>query len=115
MSRRSNYHDNAVAERFFATIKKRIVKKQIYSARNDAKAEIFNVIEMLYNPIKRHLLIQVVFRLPNLRMRTFRNYRLSSEGWEVQSAGLIVHTDRGCQYANKVYRTLLLANGIEAR
>jgi putative transposase len=54
MSRRGNCHDNAVAESFFATIKKRIVKKKIYSTRNDAKAEIFNFIEMFYNPIKRH-------------------------------------------------------------
>jgi len=54
MSRRGNCHDNAVAESFFATIKKRIVRKKIYSTRNDAKAEIFNFIEMFYNPIKRH-------------------------------------------------------------
>ena len=54
MSRRGNCHDNAVAESFFATIKKRIVKRNIYSTRNDAKAEIFNFIEMFYNPKKRH-------------------------------------------------------------
>lgn len=29
------------------------------------------------------------------------------------SAGLIVHTDRGSQYASKVYRKLLFANGIK--
>ena len=28
MSRRGNYHDNAVAESFFATFKKRVVKKK---------------------------------------------------------------------------------------
>ncbi len=49
-----NCHDNAVAESFFATIKKRIIRKKIYSTRNDAKAEIFNFIEMFYNPKKRH-------------------------------------------------------------
>ncbi|MBU2972021.1 IS3 family transposase [Pseudoalteromonas sp. C2R02] len=54
MSRRGNCHDNAVAESFFATIKKRIVRKKIYTTRNDAKAEIFNFIEMFYNPKKRH-------------------------------------------------------------
>jgi len=54
MSRRGNCHDNAVAESFFATIKKRIVRKKVYSTRNDAKAEIFNFIEMFYNPKKRH-------------------------------------------------------------
>ena len=54
MSRRGNCHDNAVAESFFATIKKHIIKKKIYSTRNDAKTEIFNFIEMFYNPKKRH-------------------------------------------------------------
>ncbi|MFT7414277.1 MAG: putative transposase [Methylophagaceae bacterium] len=54
MSRRGNCHDNAVAESFSAKIKKRIVKKKIYSARSDTKAEIFNFIEIFYNLIKRH-------------------------------------------------------------
>jgi len=54
MSRRGNCHDNAVAESFFATFKKRVTQKKIYNTRNDAKTEIFNFIEMFYNPIKRH-------------------------------------------------------------
>ena len=54
MSRAGNCHDNAVAESFFATIKRQIIKRKIYSTRNDAKAEIFNFIEMFYNLIKRH-------------------------------------------------------------
>ena len=54
MSRRGNCHDNAVAESFFATFKKRVTKRKIYSTREDAKTEIFNFIEMFYNPIKRH-------------------------------------------------------------
>ena len=52
MSCAGNCHDNAVAESFFATIKKRIVKRKIYPTREDAKAEIFNFIEMFYNPKK---------------------------------------------------------------
>lgn len=54
MSRRGNCHDNAVAESFFATFKKRVTRKKIYSTRDEAKAEIFNFIEMFYNPKKRH-------------------------------------------------------------
>jgi len=54
MSRRGNCHDNAVAESFFATFKKRVTQRKIYSTRSDAKTEIFNFIEMFYNPIKRH-------------------------------------------------------------
>lgn len=54
MSRRGNCHDNAVAESFFATFKKRVTQRKIYRTREDAKGEIFNFIEMFYNPIKRH-------------------------------------------------------------
>ncbi len=54
MSRRGNCHDNAVAESFFATFKKRVTQRKIYTTREDAKIEIFNFIEMFYNPIKRH-------------------------------------------------------------
>ena len=54
MSRRGNCHDNAVAASFFATFKKRVRKRKIYSTREEAKTEIFNFIEMFYNPIKRH-------------------------------------------------------------
>lgn len=54
MSRRGNCHDNAVAESFFATFKKRVIRKKIYSTRDEARTEIFNFIEMFYNPKKRH-------------------------------------------------------------
>lgn len=54
MSRRGNCHDNAVAESFFATFKKRVTQRKIYSTREEAKTEIFNFIEMFYNPVKRH-------------------------------------------------------------
>jgi len=54
MSRRGNCHDNAVAESFFATFKKRVIKKKIFVTREEAKQEIFNFIEMFYNPVKRH-------------------------------------------------------------
>jgi len=54
MSRRGNCHDNAVAESFFATFKKRVTKRKIYATREYAKRDIFNFIEMFYNPVKRH-------------------------------------------------------------
>ena len=54
MSRRSNCHDNPVAESLFATFKKRVTQRKIYATRKDAKAEIFNFIEIFYNPVKRH-------------------------------------------------------------
>ena len=53
MSRRGNCHDNAVTESFFATFKERVIQGKIYATREEAKGEIFNFIEMFYNPVKR--------------------------------------------------------------
>jgi putative transposase len=39
MSRRVNCHGNAFAESFFATFKKRVTKRKIYSIREEAKGE----------------------------------------------------------------------------
>lgn len=54
MSRRGNCHDNAVAESFFSLLKKDRIRRRIYKSRAEAKSDIFNYIEMFYNPIKRH-------------------------------------------------------------
>ena len=54
MSRRGNCHDNAVAESFFQLLKRERVRRQIYPTRGDAKADVFNYIEMFYNPKRRH-------------------------------------------------------------
>lgn len=54
MSRRGNCYDNAVAESFFSSLKKERVKQKIYSTREDAKADIFDYIELFYNRQRRH-------------------------------------------------------------
>ncbi len=54
MSRRGNCYDNAVAESFFKTIKKELVRKQIFLTRDIAASQIFEYIEMFYNPKRRH-------------------------------------------------------------
>lgn len=54
MSRRGNYHDNAVAESFFQLLKRERIKKKIYSTRDDARADIFDYIEMFYNCKRKH-------------------------------------------------------------
>jgi putative transposase len=54
MSRRGNCHDNAVAESFFSNLKAERIKRKIYKTRNDARADIFNYIELFYNPKRRH-------------------------------------------------------------
>lgn len=54
MSRRGNCHDNAVAESFFSALKKERIKRRIYPTRDEAHSDVFNYIEMFYNPIRRH-------------------------------------------------------------
>lgn len=54
MSRRGNCYDNAVAESFFQLLKRERIKRRIYKNREEARQDIFNYIEMFYNPIRRH-------------------------------------------------------------
>ena len=54
MSRRGNCYDNAVAESFFKTLKKELVRKTIFITREEAKSKIFEYIEMFYNSKRRH-------------------------------------------------------------
>ncbi len=54
MSRRGNCHDNAMAESFFQLLKYERIKRKIYSTREAAKSDIFNYIEMFYNPKRQH-------------------------------------------------------------
>jgi len=54
MSRRGNCWDNAVAESFFGSLKKERVRKRIYRTRAEAKADLFDYIEMFYNRTRRH-------------------------------------------------------------
>ena len=54
MSRRGNCYDNAVAESFFKTLKKELVRKQVFLTREIAASKIFEYIEMFYNSKRRH-------------------------------------------------------------
>jgi len=54
MSRRGNCHDNAVAESFFSALKKERIKRRIYPNRDAARSDVFDYIEMFYNPVRRH-------------------------------------------------------------
>ena len=54
MSRRGNCHDNAVAESFFGALKRERIKRRIYPTRAAAASDVFDYIEMFYNPVRRH-------------------------------------------------------------
>ena len=54
MSRKGNCWDNAVAESFFHTLKTELVHHEDYRSRVEAKASIFEYIEVFYNRQRRH-------------------------------------------------------------
>ena len=54
MSRRGNCHDNAVAESFFQLLKRESIRRKPYATREDARADVFEYIEMFYNPKRKH-------------------------------------------------------------
>ena len=54
MSRRGNCFDNAVAESFFSSLKKERIRRKIYPSREEARADVFDYIEVFYNRNRRH-------------------------------------------------------------
>jgi putative transposase len=54
MSRRANCWDNAPMESFFASLKKELVHHEDYATREQARASIFEYIEVFYNRERRH-------------------------------------------------------------
>ena len=54
MSRRGHCLDNAVAESFFHSLKTERVKRKVYATRSEAKADMFDYIEVFYNRTRLH-------------------------------------------------------------
>ena len=54
MGSKGDAFDNAVAESFFATIKKELVHRQPWPSRRDLSSAIFEYIEAFYNRQRRH-------------------------------------------------------------
>ncbi len=50
-----NCHDNAVAESFFSLLKRERVRRRTYKTREDARRDVFDYIEMFYNPKRKHV------------------------------------------------------------
>lgn len=55
MSRRGNCHDNAVAESFFNLLKRERIRRRTYRTREEARQDVFDYIEMFYNPKRKHV------------------------------------------------------------
>ena len=54
MSRTGNCYDNAVAESFFATLKRECINRCKFATRIDARVSIVQYIETFYNRTRRH-------------------------------------------------------------
>jgi len=54
MSGAGNCYDNAVAESFFALLKRERVHRRHYRTRVEATTDIFQYIEIFYNLQRRH-------------------------------------------------------------
>ena len=57
MSAKGNCYDNAVAESFFATLKKELVRDEPFQTRTGARGEVFEYIEVFYNRKRAHSLL----------------------------------------------------------
>ncbi len=54
MSRRGNCHDNAVVESFFNLLRRERIRRRTYKTRKEARHDVFDYIEMFYNPKRKH-------------------------------------------------------------
>ena len=57
MSGHGNCYDNACVESFFATLKRERVYRRHYRTRSEARADLFEYIEVFYNRRRRHSLL----------------------------------------------------------
>ena len=84
-------YDNAVAETFFATLKKELVYRRSWPTRRELRSEVFEYIEGFYNTRRRHSTLGM----------------LSPAGFEEQHAGLA----RGrAENVNGMLKTLRVSN-----
>jgi putative transposase len=54
MGSRGDCFDNAVAESFFATLKKELIHRHSWPDREELRREVFDYIEIFYNTTRRH-------------------------------------------------------------
>ncbi len=54
MSRRGDCHDNAAAESLFQLLKRERIRHRTYPTRDAARQDVFDYIEMFYNPQRKH-------------------------------------------------------------
>jgi len=82
MGSRGDCFDNAVAESFFATLKKELVNRRPWPQKAELRGEIFDYIEIFYNRQRRH------GTLGMLSPADFENDTLSPRGADLAASRL---------------------------
>jgi putative transposase len=54
MGSKGDCFDNAVAEGFFATLEKDLLRRRSFATRQEASTAVFDYIEAFYNPVRLH-------------------------------------------------------------
>ncbi len=54
MGSKGDCFDNAVAESFFATLKKELINRRSWPSKAELRTEVFDYIEVFYNQQRRH-------------------------------------------------------------
>ena len=54
MGSKGDCFDNAVAESFFATLKKELINRRTWPSKAELRTEVFDYIEVFYNRERRH-------------------------------------------------------------
>jgi putative transposase len=65
-------HDNAVAESFFASLTKDLLRRRSFHTRAEARTAVFDYIETFYNPIRLHSTLDYTSPIDYERMKETR-------------------------------------------
>lgn len=84
MSRRGNCHDNAPVESYFGLLKRERIRRRIYPTKEAARADLFDYIEMFYNPKRRHGSNGDVSPVEFERGYAQRGSSVSTKPWAIQ-------------------------------
>lgn len=74
MGSKGDCYDNAVAESFFATLKKELVHRRSWPTRRELTSEVFEYIEAFYNRVRRHSTLGMLSPL-DFENRTLTSHR----------------------------------------
>jgi transposase InsO family protein len=75
MNGAGTWYDNAPMESFFGTLKSELVHHQVYSTRDEARADVFFYIESFYNRRRRHSALD--YLSPEAYEQIFRQQELA--------------------------------------